>query len=50
VPALFPVTAHVLDGGELMAYGPDIGDLYRRAATYVAKVAQGAKPADLPIE
>jgi putative tryptophan/tyrosine transport system substrate-binding protein len=49
LPAVYPWREFV-DAGGLMAYGPSIADLYRRASTYVDKILKGTKPADLPVE
>jgi putative ABC transport system substrate-binding protein len=49
LPAVYPLREFV-DAGGLMAYGWNIADLYRRAATYVDRILKGTKPADLPVE
>jgi ABC-type uncharacterized transport system substrate-binding protein len=49
LPAVYP-WREFADAGGLMAYGPNLADLYRRAASYVDKVLKGAKAGDLPVE
>ena len=49
IPAIFVFREAVPLGG-LMSYGVNLADLYRGAATFVVKILQGAKPADLPVE
>jgi putative ABC transport system substrate-binding protein len=39
-----------VESGGLIAYGPNLAQIYRRSATYVDKILEGAKPADLPVE
>jgi putative ABC transport system substrate-binding protein len=47
--SIFHLPEYVHMGG-LLAYGPDRNDLFRRAAHYVDRLLNGAKPAELPVE
>jgi putative ABC transport system substrate-binding protein len=49
LPAVYPFSEFVEEGG-LVAYGPNLRALYRRAGAYVARVLAGVRPRDLPIE
>jgi putative ABC transport system substrate-binding protein len=39
-----------VEAGGLVAYGTNLPEQYRQAATFVHKILRGAKPADLPVE
>jgi putative tryptophan/tyrosine transport system substrate-binding protein len=49
LPMIFSTRDFVRSGG-LMSYGPNYADLFRRAADYVNRILQGARPADMPVE
>jgi len=49
LPTMFIFRSYVEAGG-LMSYGVDQIPMYRRIAAYVAKIFNGAKAADLPVE
>jgi putative ABC transport system substrate-binding protein len=49
LPAVY-FDRHFVAAGGLVSYGPDIVDMYRRAAGYVDRILKGEKPADLPVQ
>jgi putative tryptophan/tyrosine transport system substrate-binding protein len=49
LPAMY-AAREFADAGGLMAYGANLPEVFRSAATYVDKILKGAKPADLPVE
>jgi len=48
IPSIYPWRDYAIAGG-LMSYGTSIREAYRWAGSYVGKVLQGAKVADLPV-
>jgi putative ABC transport system substrate-binding protein len=36
--------------GGLIAYGPNVAEIFRRSGDYVGKILHGAKPSDLPMQ
>jgi putative tryptophan/tyrosine transport system substrate-binding protein len=49
VPTISPFRQFVVDGS-LVAYGPDTGDISRRASAYVDRILRGERPGNLPIQ
>jgi putative ABC transport system substrate-binding protein len=49
LPAIY-IERFFATAGGLISYGPDFVDQIRQAATYVARVLKGEKPADLPVQ
>jgi putative tryptophan/tyrosine transport system substrate-binding protein len=49
LPTMFTFKTYVEAGG-LMSYGVDYIDMHRRIAAFVAKILDGVKPADIPVE
>ena len=40
----------LVEAGCLMSYGPNLPDLYRRAAEFADKILRGTRPSDIPVE
>jgi putative ABC transport system substrate-binding protein len=49
LPAIYGFRSFVVSGG-VVSYGIDTTDAFRRSAAYVARILNGAKPAELPVE
>jgi putative tryptophan/tyrosine transport system substrate-binding protein len=49
IPAMYSNRDFIEEGG-LISYGNDTADAYRRAGVHVARILNGASPADLPVD
>jgi putative ABC transport system substrate-binding protein len=49
IPAMYSTREPIEEGG-LISYGNDTADAYRRAGVQVARILNGASPADLPVD
>ncbi len=49
LPAVYAWRFFAQAGG-LLSYGVDVGDNFRRAATYVDRILNGEKPSELPVQ
>ena len=49
LPAIY-ASRHFITSGGFIAYGPELVDQYRRAASYVDRILRGEKPGDLPVQ
>jgi putative tryptophan/tyrosine transport system substrate-binding protein len=49
VPAIYEDASFARAGG-LISYGPNMPDMFRRAAVYVDRILRGERPAELPVQ
>ena len=49
LPAIYYLKQYAKAGG-LLSYGPNLPDMFRRAAGYVDRILKGTRPADLPVQ
>jgi putative ABC transport system substrate-binding protein len=50
IPTVFPKSDVVEGGRGFMSYGPDQYDAFRRSVSFIDRLANGARPEELPVE